>query len=158
MMKENFWKRGGRRFVLIFAVLLFCGGLAFLLSELLPKYAPPDETEPTESDVVYTPPEDGKFWIKDADATITLENGVLTAHFADKTVNFSDLDWYHITYPDLPDDCQYYRADALKNLALDASILEKDFIAKIDIWTDGVHFRWENPAGDGVAYGLFLQY
>ena len=73
-------------------------------------------------------------------------------------MNFSDLDWYHITYPDLPDDCQYYRADALKNLALDASILEKDFIAKIDIWTDGVHFRWENPAGDGVAYGLFLQY
>ena len=99
MMKENFWKRGGRRFVLIFAVLLFCGGLAFLLSELLPKYAPPDETEPTEtepteSEIMNVLPEGKDYWIREIEGNVTLVNGVMTLKFGNHTINLSNLDWY----------------------------------------------------------------
>ena len=96
MMKENFWKRGGRRFVLIFAVLLFCGGLAFLLSELLPKYAPPDETEPTESEIMNVLPEGADYWIKEIEGEVTLMDGVMTLKFGNHTIDISNLEWYRI--------------------------------------------------------------
>ena len=91
-MKENFWKRGGRRFVLIFVVLLFCGGLAFLLSELLPKYAPPDETEPT----VKVLPEGKDYWITEIQGEVTLKDGVMTLKFGNHTIDISDLNWYRM--------------------------------------------------------------
>ena len=108
MMKENFWKRGGRRFVLIFAVLLFCGGLAFLLSELLPKYAPPDETEPT----VKVLPEGKDYWITEIQGEVTLKDGVMTLKFGNHTVNLSDFDWYRtVSEKGLT---LYYRVDVVK--------------------------------------------
>ena len=117
MMKENFWKRGGRRFVLIFAVLLFCGGLAFLLSELLPKYAPPDETEPTEtkpteSEIMNVLPEGADYWIKEIEGEVTLKDGVMTLKFGNHTVNLSDFDWYRRT--DEKGRTIQYQVDGLK--------------------------------------------
>ena len=112
MMKENFWKRGGRRLVLIFAVLLFCGGLAFLLSELLPKYAPPDETEPTESEIMNVLPEGADYWIKEIEGEVTLKDGVMTLKFGNHTVNLSDFDWYRRT--DEKGRTIQYQVDGLK--------------------------------------------
>ena len=159
----------GKVIICTLSILLLSGILAAALLYFLPQNAQADKSDPVP------PPEGSSYWIKDSDATITVANGALVAHFNDHSVDLSNLDWYHITYPEEPNQfhkdkfavypnatrikyCHYYRANVLQDYTTFDEWKDKDFILRVDIWTDGQLKNGENTNEDSVAHGIFMLY
>lgn len=167
-MNQKFGKPLGKTIICILSILLLSGILVAALFRFLPQNAQADKSDPVP------PPEGSFYWIKDSNATITVTNGALVAHFNDHSVDLSNLDWYHITYPEEPNqfhkdkfavypnatrikDCHYYRANVLQDYTTFDEWKDKDFILKVDIWTDG-RLNGDDMDSGNVAHGIFMQY